>query len=71
MPSDAVVFACDHRHNAKWDLPYVRFGGEESDCAVRCKNEICGLSVNADEAPKIYWLWKNIDELGADVIGYC
>lgn len=71
MPSDAVVFACDNRHNVKWDLPYVRFGGEESDCAVKCKNEICGLRVNADEAPKVYWLWKNIDELGANVLGYC
>lgn len=66
-----MVFACDHRKGINWNLPYVRFGGPESECIIRCKNEICGRTVNADETPKLYWLWKHLDEFGADIIGYC
>ena len=67
------IFACDHRKNVKWDLPYVRFGGPESECAVKTdSNKIFDIEVNADETPKLFWIWKNIDQLGnPDVIGYC
>lgn len=66
-----LIFANDHRQNVSWDLPYIRFGGEESDAAIRCKNEILGKQVNRDEVPKIFWLWQNIDSFGCDIIGYC
>ena len=55
-----MIFACDHRHNVEWNLPYVRFGGPESDCAIRCQNKIFDADVNADETPKLFWLWQNI-----------
>ena len=67
------IFACDHRHEVQWDLPYVRFGGPESDCAIKTgANKIFDIEVNADETPKLFWLWKNLDQLGnPDIIGYC
>ena len=67
------IFACDHRKSVKWDLPYIRFGGPESDCAIKTSaNKIFDIEVNADETPKLFWLWKNLDDLGApDIIGYC
>ena len=67
------IFACDHRKNVQWDLPYVRFGGPESDCTIKTDaNKIFGIDVNADETPKLFWLWKNLNELGnPDIIGYC
>lgn len=67
------IFACDHCKDAQWDLPYVRFGGPESDCAIKTNaNKIFGINVNADETPKLFWLWKNLDQLGnPDIIGYC
>lgn len=71
MAATISIFACDHRDNVTWNLPYMRFGGVESKCAIRCENKIGSHDVNADETPKIYWLWKNIDEFGVDYIGYC
>ena len=67
------IFACDHRKGATWDLPYVRFGGPESECALKTgENQVLGVSVNADETPKLFWLWKHLDELGSpDYVGYC
>lgn len=65
------IFACDHRHGVKWNLPYIRFGGVESECAIRCPNQIGPYFVNADETPKLYWLWKHLDDFGTDYIGYC
>lgn len=67
------IFACDHRKNVQWNLPYIRFGGPESDCAIKIDaNNIFEIEVNPDEAPKIFWLWKNLEQLGnPDVIGYC
>ena len=67
------IFACDHRHDVQWDLPYVRFGGPESSCAIKTDaNKIFDIEVNADETPKLFWLWKNLDQLGnPDVVGYC
>ena len=66
------VFACDHRPTAEWDLPYIRFGGPESSCAVRCPaNEVLGEEAEADEVPKICWLWENLGQFGCDVVGYC
>ena len=67
------IFACDHRKNVQWDLPYIRFGGPESDCAIKIEaNKIFDVEVNADETPKLFWLWKNIGQLGnPDIIGYC
>ena len=52
-------------------MPFLRFGGIESECAVKCDNSIFGIPVNADETPKLYWLWKNLGDFGCDVIGYC
>lgn len=61
------IFACDHRKNIQWNLPYVRFGGSESDCAIKNdKNEIFGIACNADETPKIYWLWMKIPFMTID-----
>lgn len=66
------IFACDHRKNVNWELPYVRFGGPESECAIKTENKIFDIDVNADETPKIFWLWKNLNQLGSpDYIGYC
>ena len=67
------IFACDHRKDAQWDLPYIRFGGPESDCAIKTSaNKIFDIEVNADETPKLFWLWQNLDQLGdPDVVGYC
>lgn len=66
------IFACDHRKDVKWDLPYIRFGGPESECAIKINaNKIFDIEVNADETPKLFWLWKNIKQLGnPDIIGY-
>ena len=66
-----MVFACDHRIGVPWNLPYVRFGGPESECCIRCENKIEGKLVNADETAKIYWLWKHLDQFGSNIIGYC
>lgn len=73
MNKSIQIFACDHRKNVQWDLPYIRFGGPESDCALKIDaNKIFGIEVNADETPKIFWLWKNLSQFGdPDVIGYC
>ena len=73
MYDSIQIFACDHRKNVDWCLPYIRFGGPESDCAIKTNaNKIFDIDVNADETPKLFWLWKNIKELGMpDVIGYC
>lgn len=67
------ILACDHRHDVQWDLPYIRFGGPESDCAIKTgANKIFDIEVNADETPKLFWLWQNLDQLGnPDVVGYC
>ena len=73
MYNSIQIFACDHRKNTAWNLPYIRFGGPESDCAIKTnENKIFDVDVNADETPKLFWLWKNINELGfPDIIGYC
>lgn len=66
------IFACDHRHNIDWNLPYIRFGGVESDCQIKVDNIIENIPVNADETPKIYWLWKNLATFkDIKYIGYC
>lgn len=67
------IFACDHRKNVQWNLPYIRFGGPESECSIKINsNQIFDIEVNADETPKIFWLWKHFSEFGnPDIIGYC
>lgn len=73
MNDSILIFACDHRQNVQWNLPYIRFGGPESECNIKIKaNKIFNIDVNADEAPKLFWLWENIQEFGnPDIIGYC
>ena len=40
----------------------MRFGGPESSCAIKTDaNKIFDIEVNADETPKLFWLWKNLD----------
>lgn len=73
MIENIQIFACDHRKNAEWNLPYIRFGGPESNCAIKISdNKIFDIEVNADETSKIFWLWQNINQFGnPDIIGYC
>lgn len=65
------IFACDHRHGVDWNLPFIRFGGQESDCAIKCQNFIFDRVVRPDETPKLFWLWYNLQDFGCDYIGYC
>ena len=68
------IFACDHRKNVQWNLPYIRIGGPESDCAINIKDdeEIAPYSVLLSEGAKIWWVWKHLAEFGnPDYIGFC
>lgn len=70
MPS-ICIFACDHHRDVKWNLPYIRFGGPESDCAINTNaNCVYGRDIGVDETSKLFWLYNNIDQFGCDIIGY-
>lgn len=68
------VFACDHRKNIDWKLPFIRIGGQESDCSINIKDdtEIAPYSILLSEGAKIWWVWKNLAQFGNPTyIGFC
>ena len=70
----SLIFACDHRKNVQWDLPYIRLGNYQSDAAINIKDddEIAPYQLLLSEGAQIWWIAKYLNELGnPDYIGFC
>lgn len=68
------IFACDHRKNADYSLPFIRLGNSQSDAAINIKDddELRPYHVVLSEGAQIWWVWKHLKELGnPDYIGFC
>ena len=68
------IFACDHRKNVQWDLPYIRLGNYQSDAAINIKDdaEIAPYQLLLSEGAQMWWASKHYEELGnPDYIGFC
>ena len=74
MNDSILIFACDHRKNVQWDLPYIRLGNYQSDAAINIKDdtEIAPYQLLLSEGAQMWWVAKHLNELGnPDYIGFC
>ena len=60
------IFACDHRKNVQWDLPYIRLGSKNSDAIFNIKydNEILKFDPYLSEGAQILYVANHLSELG-------
>lgn len=68
------IFACDHRKNVQWDLPFIRLGTEDSGAVLTIANdqEIQPFAIKLSEGAQIWWVWKHLAELGnPSYVGFC
>lgn len=68
------IFACDHRKNVQWDLPYIRLGCSQSDASVNTKidDSLEPYQVVLSEGSQIWWIYKHLAEFGnPQNIGFC
>lgn len=68
------IFACDHRKDTQWDLPYIRLGNYQSDAAINIKDdaEIAPYQLLLSEGAQIWWVYKHYKDLGnPDFVGFC
>ena len=73
MNDNIQIFACDHRKNVQWDLPYIRLGNSQSDAVVSIKDdaEIMPYHRLLSEGAQIWWVYKHYKELGnPDFVGF-
>lgn len=69
-----IVFACDHRKDIKWDLPFIRIGTVNSDAVLKVpKDDECAkLDTIAGEVMQILYVYKHLEEFGnPEYIGFC
>ena len=74
MNDNIQIFACDHRKNVQWDLPYIRLGNSQSDAVVSIKDdaEIMPYHRLLSEGAQIWWVYKHYKDLGnPDFVGFC
>ena len=68
------IFACDHRKNVDWNLPYIRIGNYQSDASINIKDdeEISPFQMLLSECAQIWWIYKHYQEIGnPDYVGFC
>lgn len=76
MSQSIKKFAIDYRQisPAKWNLPYIRLGGNGCDSAINIGSSIENDKYNPSmsELDKIWWVWRHIEEFGkTDYFGFC
>ena len=72
--SSIQIFACDHRKDVQWDLPYIRLGNYQSDAAINIKDdkEIAPYQLLLSEGAQMWWVYKHYMELGnPEYVGFC
>lgn len=63
------VFACDHRKNVEWNLPYIRVGSTSSDALIKISNKYDPI---LSEGSQILGIYENLQQFGRpDYIGFC
>lgn len=73
MLESIQIFACDHRKDVKWDLPYIRIGSSQSDSLLCTKNDKDSLKFDPllSEGSQMIYVAKHINDFGnPDLIGF-
>lgn len=65
------VFACDHRKNISWELPFIRLGNFQSDAELKIDSDL-STQLMLSEGAQLLWIREHYAELGdPDYVGLC
>lgn len=64
--SGILMFAADHRKEVSWNLPCIRLGNFQSDCALNIKSDpvVAPFQLLLSEGAQMWWVNRHLAELG-------
>lgn len=62
--SSISIFAADHRKDVVWNLPYIRLGNFQSDCALNIKSDpvVAPFQLLLSEGAQMWWVRRHLDD---------
>ena len=66
------IFACDHRSNVKWQLPFIRISHTNKVINLASDKFLDSNKDLMSEPAKMLFIWKHIEDFGnPNYIGFC